>query len=224
MSRVYSQKCLYVLVDAQATQNNMKTLLKVIKTSELDPDAGKARYVVLCLQIEVCELTSIHRPDQLVLQDDPAFLPDFELLDLDHDLSLFEESTQGSSQRSSIISGRSHQSSMSSNTDTEPAMVALVIPSSSSGHAGGIGGFALPESEGSRGANIINEEEGFFPDVDFNFDAEGNLIELGEVQQSPVGKPDTARARVRSDSGASALVRQEHQEGLLAGRLDVSKV
>lgn len=43
VSRVYSQKCVYVLIDAQAAQNNMKALLRVVRTAELDPDAGKAR-------------------------------------------------------------------------------------------------------------------------------------------------------------------------------------
>lgn len=43
VSRVYSQQCYYVLVDAQAAQTNMRALLKVVRMSELDPDAGKAR-------------------------------------------------------------------------------------------------------------------------------------------------------------------------------------
>ena len=223
VSRVFSQKCFYVLVDAQAAQNNMKTLLKVIKTSELDPDAGKGRYVMLCLKTEGFDLTCMRRPDQLVLQDDPAFLPDFDLLDLDLDLSLLEASTQGSSQRSSIMSGHSHQPSRSSNVDEGRAMADLIIPSSSSGNVGEIEGFVLPESEGGRGVNIIDEDGGFFPDVDFNFDAEGNFIELGEVQPTPAGEPGATRARIRSDSEMSALLRQEHQEGLVAGRLEVSK-
>lgn len=45
VSRVYSQQCGYVLMDAQNAQNSMKALLKVVRTAELDPDAGKARYV-----------------------------------------------------------------------------------------------------------------------------------------------------------------------------------
>ena len=44
VSRVYSQQCLYVLTDAQAAQSNMRALLRTVKTSELDPDAGKARF------------------------------------------------------------------------------------------------------------------------------------------------------------------------------------
>jgi len=43
VSRVYSQQCGYVLTDAQTAQSNMRALLKAMRTSALDPDAGKAR-------------------------------------------------------------------------------------------------------------------------------------------------------------------------------------
>ncbi|MCJ1249630.1 hypothetical protein MMC30_006856 [Trapelia coarctata] len=206
VSRVYSQKCVYVLLDAQAAQNNMKALLKVVRTAELDPDAGKAR------------------PEQLVLQDDPAFLPELDLPNLDMDFSLFEVSTQGSSKRTSIMSAKSNQSSQSSHQEGEDSVLSLVIPSSGSGNAGGIGGFTIAESEGTsarrdtRPADAVNDEEGFFPDVDFNFDAEGNLIELGDLGPLPTGQVEPAMTGTRSDSAASAQVRQEHQEGFLAGQ------
>ena len=44
VSRVYSQQCGYVLTDAQTAQSNMRQLLKSLRTSELDLQAGKARY------------------------------------------------------------------------------------------------------------------------------------------------------------------------------------
>ncbi|MCJ1384907.1 hypothetical protein MMC17_008025 [Xylographa soralifera] len=204
VSRVYSQQCFYVLVDAQNAQNNMRTLLKVVKTSELDPEAGKAR------------------PNQLVLQDDPAFLPDIDLPNLDLDLSLFENSTQGSSHRTSIMSASSHQSSRSSTKDGEASILGLLIPTSDSGNAGGIGGFQLAKS-GSNAteidhgiADVFPEEQGFFPDVDFNFDAEGNMIELEAPQAVQV---DEHVLRVRSDSGLSTQMRQDHEDGLFTGHL-----
>ena len=43
VSRVFSQQCGYVLSDAQLAQFNMRALLKAVRTSELDPNAGKAR-------------------------------------------------------------------------------------------------------------------------------------------------------------------------------------
>ena len=41
--RVYSRQYEYVLSDAETTQANIRALLKAVKTSELDPNAGKAR-------------------------------------------------------------------------------------------------------------------------------------------------------------------------------------
>ena len=41
VSRVYSQQCGYVLADAQSAQNNLLQLLRVTRTSELDPEAGR---------------------------------------------------------------------------------------------------------------------------------------------------------------------------------------
>ncbi len=41
--RVYSRQFEYVLSDAETIQANIRTLLKAVKTSELDPNAGKAR-------------------------------------------------------------------------------------------------------------------------------------------------------------------------------------
>ena len=43
VSRVYSEQCAYVLMDAQSTQSTMKAFLKIVKHAELDPDAGKSR-------------------------------------------------------------------------------------------------------------------------------------------------------------------------------------
>ena len=43
VSSVFSQQCGYVLSDAQIAQSNMRALLKAVRTSELDPNAGKAR-------------------------------------------------------------------------------------------------------------------------------------------------------------------------------------
>ncbi|MCJ1404428.1 hypothetical protein MMC11_007653 [Xylographa trunciseda] len=207
VSRVYSQQCFYVLVDAQNAQNNMRTLLKVVKTSELDPEAGRAR------------------PDQLILQDNPAFLPDIDLPSLDLDLSLFENSTQGSSHRTSIMSANSIQSSISSNKDGEASVFGLVIPTSDSGNAGGTGGFHLADLGSSttkrdtRNADIFPEEQGFFPDVDFNFDAEGNMIEL---EAPPARQVEDRVPRVWSDSGVSSQMRQDHDEALLAGHLELA--
>lgn len=43
VSRVYAQQCGYILSDAQTAHSNMRTLIKAVRTAELDPNAGKAR-------------------------------------------------------------------------------------------------------------------------------------------------------------------------------------
>ena len=170
----------------------------------------------------------LYSPDQLILQDDPAFLPDYLLPGLDIDLSALDLSTDESSRRSSILSPHSQQSSRSSK-DGDESLLGLLIPTSDTRGTGDIGGFALPGDDGGsahRGSRIgalLEEEEGdFFPDVDFVFDDEGNVVEYGpeaRAQRPITGGP--SGARLGSDFAASARVIREHEEGFQAGQLEV---
>ncbi|KAG6254342.1 hypothetical protein E4U24_007586 [Claviceps purpurea] len=45
VSRVFSHQCNYVLSDAEKTQSDMMTFFRSMNTSEIDPKAGKAKYV-----------------------------------------------------------------------------------------------------------------------------------------------------------------------------------
>ncbi|KAI9817479.1 MAG: hypothetical protein M1827_001089 [Pycnora praestabilis] len=212
VSRVYSQQCGYVLVDAQNAQNNIRALMKVIRTAELDLPTGAAR------------------PDQLILQDDPAFLPDFILPDLDFNLSKLDLSSSAVAHRSSVLSPYSQQSSRSSRQDAEDSALGLIIPTSDTGNSAGVEGF-LPQfgdisslHRDSVTAALdpfgINEEDGFFPDVDFEFDAEGNVRELGGLApERAMGIADMGRRRIGNDSVAVGRVQLEHEEGLQAGQL-----
>ena len=106
----------------------------------------------------------------------------------------------------------------------------ILIPGSSSGGGDDFGGFQFPDSvTGSVSRNEhhampIDDDEAFFPNVGFNFDAEGNLID--ELEPATVRDPGEAQpsARVRSDSMASERVRQEHSEGRMAGQQVVRKI
>lgn len=103
----------------------------------------------------------------------------------------------------------------------------MVIPTSDTGNAGDLGGFEIQGSD--RGSvriaglrdNLLEEEGGFFPDVDFGFDADGNLIDLSTEQQAPETIHRPTAPRLGSDSAARAQVRQEHEEGLQAGQYGV---
>ncbi|MCJ1260411.1 hypothetical protein MMC22_000272 [Lobaria immixta] len=211
VSRVYAQQCGYILSDAQTAHSNMRTLIKAVRTAELDPNAGKARH------------------DQLILQDDPAFLPDLFLPDFNIDLSALDVSTDESSRRSSILSASSQRSSLSSNKDGDESILGLVIPSSGTGGGGDIEGFMLPDDDrgsirlGTEVEGFLDEDEGFSIDPGFTVDEDGNLIITGD-QRSPQTQAAirTPFMRVRSGSAASGLVRQELQEGLEAGEHEAS--
>lgn len=226
VSRVYFQQCGYVLSDAQTAQSNMRALLKVVRTAELDPDAGKARYIA-CPCHSVRTTNHAYSPDQLVLEDDPAFLPDFPGLDID--LSALDISTDGSSRRSSILSPHSLRSSLSSNADGDGSMLGLIIPTSDTGGAGDFGGFDLPGDDrasvrpSSRLRSLLeDEEEGFNLDPGFTIDADGNVVLTGQDQPQPT--PTAVGVRIGSESAASARVRQEFEEGRQAAELDVGGV
>ena len=163
-------------------------------------------------------------PDQLIIPDDPAFVPDFALPGLDIDLSALDISSD-SSRRSSILSFHSQRSSLSSQPDGDKAVWGLIIPSSDSGGAGDLGGFILPSdnpSSAQRSARIggllEDEDEGFNLDPGFTIDADGNLIE----ENTPnLAAAPSGGVRLGSDSAASGRVRQELLEGLEAGQYQV---
>ena len=166
-----------------------------------------------------------HSPDQLMIQDDPAFLPDFALPSLDIDFSALDISTDESSRRSSILSPHSQRSSLSSHPDADESMLGLIIPSSASGGAGDLGGFILPgdnissaQRHSRLGRFLEDEDEGFNLDPGFSVDADGNLIE--ERMPGPGAAP-MGGGRLGSDSAASDRVRQELLEGLQAGQFEV---
>ncbi|KAI9831539.1 MAG: hypothetical protein M1826_003429 [Phylliscum demangeonii] len=175
VARVYSQQCGYVLADAQLTQSHMKTRYKAASLSDLDPQAGKAP------------------PDQLMLPDDPAFLPDLMLPGLDATFSLLELS----SPLGSLLTSQQDQEAAGTaeHEVVSPPSPGLIIPTSPADD------IPLPVS-GLRGApaavedyagRIEADEEGFLPDVDFEFDEPVQPVEPVDVDQ-PVPTTDEAPA------------------------------
>ncbi|KAM0477403.1 hypothetical protein ACHAP7_006531 [Fusarium lateritium] len=175
VSRVFSQQCRYVLSDAEKTQSDMMTFFRVINTSETDPSAGKAKR------------------HQITLEDDPAFdplcgLPRFDLLSSADDLALL-----------------STQLSMQNNVSQ---MTPLTQGSSSSGRNNSLLNFDLPQSSHSARSyrlptdldhdspfskpfhaqdlledfNPFGEDMASMPGLDLNFDADGNLIDFGDLE------------------------------------------
>ena len=147
-------------------------------------------------------------PDQLMVQDDPAFLPDLALPGLDIDLSALDIKTDESSRLSSILSPHSQRSSLSSGNEADTSMLPLVIPSSAHGGSGGRGGFELPSGlsgsvRGSAGfGRIVDEEEDFNIDLGFHVDDHGNVIET-PVRSEQADQLDNLRVRGTSAIGAT---------------------
>ena len=140
--------------------------------------------------------------------------------DLNLDLSALEPSS-GPSHLSSTLSGGAHVTSESSRG--EGSLLGLEIPPSGTESAGGFGGFELPSSvagsrRDTRRGIELEEEAGLLPDVGFQFDAEGNLIDLGPQPEEPIESVGREQPRIRSDSLASARMRREHEEGMIAGQ------
>jgi len=126
------------------------------------------------------------RPEQLLLEDDPSFLPGLTLETIDLDLAEFTTPLIRDSQLSASLSIRSLDDSR-----PDAAQLGLILPSDTTGDNDG---FMLPATGGrgsSRGPQLSSmllrqEEEGLLPEADFAIDAEGNLIEV-----STIAIPDT---------------------------------
>lgn len=102
----------------------------------------------------------------------------------------------------------------------------LHIPTSNTGGFGDIGGSPFQEDEGPRtnrhgGSSVViarDEDDGFLPEADFSFDADGNLLEFTTPVQPRMHGSTAERRPVReSDTAAVARVRREHEEGIQAG-------
>jgi meiotic recombination protein REC8 len=164
-------------------------------------------------------------PNQLILLDDPAFLPENGLPIFD--LSILDFDPKGDSQRSSqsMLSIR-HRSGSVSSSDA-PLVLGLNIPSSSNG---GGGAYQLPLNDPFRdsstqksvglGLNLFGDDEVmiYHDDILFDFDADGQLhdIPASEREARRAGSVHPQQC-LGTDSAASGRVRKEHEDGL-AGR------
>jgi hypothetical protein len=165
----------------------------------------------------------MHRPDQLNLPDDPAFMPE---LDLNFDLSVFDIPLETSGSLSlmsppSLMSSRSSQ--QAEEVDIEPA---LELPSGDTSLAAGLGGFEIGMAAGLSSAarsesralrpSVLEEGTGIM-DVGWEFDEHGNMIETTQAPNPAAvvtSAEDILGTRLGTDSAISARVRQEHADGL----------
>ncbi|PWY83430.1 Rad21/Rec8 N terminal domain protein [Aspergillus heteromorphus CBS 117.55] len=174
VSRVYSQQCGYALTDVQAMHDKMRAMLRAIPGGGLDPSAGRAR------------------PEQLILPYDPSFLPENNLPGMGLDLSKLEASLEiNLSQQSGLMWPKTPDLSQSALSQTQTTGLNLNLYSDDHDLVMRDAGGFSSDTNVSRytGRNFdfggierlsLNEEGGVILQPDFEFDEDGNIVELAE--------------------------------------------
>ncbi|KAF7594996.1 hypothetical protein BBP40_007596 [Aspergillus hancockii] len=189
--------------------DKMRTMLKVLPGGGLDPTAGKAR------------------PDQLILPYDPSFLPEYDLPGLGFDVSKLRTPIESiSSQESEFLWPRTPDLSQSALSQSPSLRLSFSYHDLIMNDAVGFGSetkvpSSIPRSIdlGGLAATAFNEECGILLQPDFEFDEDGNLIELGGTQRQPTqrqGKPGRqASATLFGDEARDNDLNNDYQSMLV---------
>lgn len=158
--------------------------------------------------------------------DDPAFEPGLNLPSLPpSDFSTLDQGFKDS-QYSMLSSLQSSNPSRVSNS-SQASLLDLQIPPSDSDITGQFqlpGQFQLGSSAQKTPSGINpfeGDEPGLLDDLDFEFDADGDMVEVNveDLERRRAGVYPAGAGRLQSDSAASERVRRDHEEALI-GRLD----
>lgn len=175
-------------------------------------------------------MLNLSSPEHLILMDDPAFIPDmvfpaFEIFDFAALDPVDVNISQRSSNLSNLSPGLPHHGRSPSPSSSIPG---LIIPTSD------ISGFQLPlldpfqvssAQKGSFAEGIgrlyPTEDLALDEDLDFGFDDDGNLRDIGSEERDRGRKTSLGPqwGRLELDSAASKRVRREHDEAN-AGRAE----
>ncbi|KAG6044128.1 hypothetical protein E4U17_000667 [Claviceps sp. LM77 group G4] len=209
VSRVFAHQCNYVLSDAEKTQSDMMTFFRSMNTSEIDPKAGKAKYVSPVDSSIKIQPLSNPKPksglqkdkmrQQIMLQDDPQFDPLAMIPRLDamlaHEAKLHSMPMQESGPNFSQLSPLDLSAISSMCTSRRSSMVGLDLPPSS--HS--VGSYQLPGNLcHSSPFNKAFQEAGTMQDsrpfddhdtdldpihgMGLEFDADGNLVSIMDAE------------------------------------------
>ncbi|KAI1501625.1 Rec8 like protein-domain-containing protein [Biscogniauxia marginata] len=172
VSKVYNQQCAYMLTDAKKIQNHINMFFGRFSGNQLDPDAGFAR------------------PENLVIMNDPDFVPDMQLPKLDYDEIMAAQASQKTSSQMSPL--RSSQLSGSGSSGKGFPIQLDLGRSDSSGPRGspfGLEGLSPAQKAGNE--QLLFTQEDDFPDVGdwgLEIDEFGDIIETADpaiVQDEP---------------------------------------
>lgn len=200
VSRVYNQQCGYTLTDVQAMHARLKMLLRTLPDAGLDAASGKARYVFVgpILRDESVfdsrRMIDVYlfwtdviptwcRPEQLVLPYDPTFLPEVNLPGLNIDITVLGRPWERNlTQQSSLLLSTPTDLSQSSAPPDDRLQLHF-----SSDDLLGYGAASLSTSATLTKDHLFRkslalpsgDEEGVLLQPDFEFDEDGNIVELG---------------------------------------------
>ncbi|OTB04681.1 hypothetical protein M426DRAFT_11316 [Hypoxylon sp. CI-4A] len=164
VSRVYSQQCAYMLADLIKIQTHMHVFFTKFGQNQLDPAAGQAR------------------PENLIIMNDPDFVPELVLPAFDFD-SLVANS-QGTNKTSSQMSPFGSSLISNSQSPNEPIHVHLGLRSDTPGpHNSQYGLQGLSSSQKPEAAPlVIHQDEEFVGGDDWGMeiDENGNILEIAE--------------------------------------------
>ncbi|KAH9845878.1 ubiquitin c-terminal hydrolase [Teratosphaeria destructans] len=194
VTRVYAQQCGYVLNDAEAARSNMRAIFKVMRTAALESDERHKG-----------------RADQLVLPDDPNFLPDFDLIpmELDQlDLDVISGGALAAESQSSILSPHNSQATFNS-INIPPGPPSYLI----GGPAGRGGSLGIRGDSGSghrASTRLPLEDEGILVDAEgeISIDEASSASRQAVAPQGPVE---------RMQPGSASSIGQVYVGGLAGG-------
>ncbi|KAI2787234.1 hypothetical protein POX_f07597 [Penicillium oxalicum] len=185
LSKVYDQQCGYTLLDAQTMRDKMISMLKQLPGGGLDPSAGKTKAA------------------NLILPYDQSFIPETGLPGLDINFHFLEGvASQASSQ---LFDGWANSLGTLFSGDSQLGVIHLDINEDDligTEDVNAINTDAVSSGKkrglfGKRTRSDL-EDEGVLLQPDFEFDEEGNLVELNEDGLSP-------RKRRKTDMQGEAM-------------------
>ncbi|KAJ5180113.1 hypothetical protein N7492_003323 [Penicillium capsulatum] len=169
VSRVYHEQCGYTLLDVQSMHDRMVSMLKIMPGGGLAPGAGKAK------------------PSSLVIPYDPAFLPETGLLPgLPVSFPLLNGEVDSGADQYYLTWIKSPVDSLHSGSQMETPQIEL--PSDDG--LRDLQDFNRDQNTSTRKHGLFGKpqtglEEGVLLQPDFEFDADGNIVEFDASHLSP---------------------------------------
>ncbi|KAI1328155.1 Rec8 like protein-domain-containing protein [Xylariaceae sp. FL0255] len=174
VSRVLQQQCVYLANDAKKVQDTMNIFFKTYGKNQLDPSVTHGR------------------PDNLLIQDDPAFDPEMPILTLDFDSNLLA-GLRNSQKTSSAMSPFSSLLSNSHSPGQVPYQLDIGHSESPSfqGSQFGLQGLSSTQKPDDEPLIYTQEDDVFDVQGDWGFeiDSQGNIIETAGPINIPADEP-----------------------------------